>query len=161
MASIFSCAMKPCDKSTSLACTRGRRGLSGSRWADHHFFYLDQLHILLTSNYYVSFFLLQTINIWCIHIVCLYLTNVRREWSRVSLYPQAQLHVWQFHKVILNLWRLCLSAPIQNGIMTGVYPGSPSGLAMVLVGYMSSTKYAKMDPTLGLFTKLGERLPVR
>ncbi|XP_012687850.2 carnitine O-palmitoyltransferase 1, liver isoform isoform X1 [Clupea harengus] len=48
----------------------------------------------------------------------------------------------------------------KNGIMTGVYPGSPPGLVVVLVGYMSSTKYAQLDPTLGLFTKLGAHLPV-
>ncbi|XP_062402575.1 carnitine O-palmitoyltransferase 1, liver isoform isoform X2 [Sardina pilchardus] len=48
----------------------------------------------------------------------------------------------------------------KNGIMTGVYPGSPSGLAVVLVGYMSTTKYAQMDPTLGLFAKLGQHLPI-
>ncbi|XP_063053605.1 carnitine O-palmitoyltransferase 1, liver isoform isoform X1 [Engraulis encrasicolus] len=48
----------------------------------------------------------------------------------------------------------------KNGIMTGVYPGSPTGLMVVLVSYMSSTQYAKMDPTLGLFTKLSAHLPV-
>ncbi|XP_048829423.1 carnitine O-palmitoyltransferase 1, liver isoform isoform X1 [Brienomyrus brachyistius] len=48
----------------------------------------------------------------------------------------------------------------KNGIMTGVYPGSPSGFLVVVVGYMSSTKYARMDPTLGLIDKLGMHLPV-
>ncbi|XP_030646428.1 carnitine O-palmitoyltransferase 1, liver isoform [Chanos chanos] len=48
----------------------------------------------------------------------------------------------------------------KNGIMTGVYPGSPSGLLVVVVGYMSTTKYAKLDPTLGLFTELSAYLPV-
>ncbi|XP_051975584.1 carnitine O-palmitoyltransferase 1, liver isoform isoform X1 [Xyrauchen texanus] len=48
----------------------------------------------------------------------------------------------------------------KNGVMTGVYPGSPSGLVVVLVGYMSTTKYAKIDPSLGLFTKLSTHLPV-
>uniref|UniRef100_A0A8C2D7D1 Carnitine palmitoyltransferase 1Ab (liver) n=1 Tax=Cyprinus carpio TaxID=7962 RepID=A0A8C2D7D1_CYPCA len=38
----------------------------------------------------------------------------------------------------------------KNGVMTGVYPGSPSGLLVVLVGYMSTTKYAKIDPSLGM-----------
>lgn len=45
--------------------------------------------------------------------------------------------------------------------MTGVYPGSPSGLLVVVGGYMTYTKYAKIDPTLGLFTKVATRLPVR
>ncbi|KAJ8343206.1 hypothetical protein SKAU_G00305350 [Synaphobranchus kaupii] len=48
----------------------------------------------------------------------------------------------------------------KNGIMTGVYPGSPTGLFIVLVGYMSSTKYALMDPTLGLTAKLGAHIPI-
>lgn len=49
----------------------------------------------------------------------------------------------------------------QNGVMTGVYPGSPSGLLVVVGGYMTYTNYAKIDPSLGLFTKLATRLPVR
>ncbi|KAJ8390903.1 hypothetical protein AAFF_G00098230 [Aldrovandia affinis] len=48
----------------------------------------------------------------------------------------------------------------KNGIMTGVYPGSPSGLLVVVVGYMSSTKYALADPTLGLTAKLGAHIPI-
>ncbi|KAK1789371.1 hypothetical protein P4O66_015300 [Electrophorus voltai] len=48
----------------------------------------------------------------------------------------------------------------KNGVMTGVYPGSPSGLLVVVVGYMSYTKYSKIDPTLGLLTKLGTHVPV-
>ncbi|XP_056595432.1 carnitine O-palmitoyltransferase 1, liver isoform isoform X1 [Triplophysa dalaica] len=48
----------------------------------------------------------------------------------------------------------------KNGVMTGVYPGSPSGLLVVLTGYISATKYAKIDPSLGLFTKLSTHLPV-
>ncbi|XP_060771056.1 carnitine O-palmitoyltransferase 1, liver isoform isoform X2 [Neoarius graeffei] len=48
----------------------------------------------------------------------------------------------------------------KNGVMTGVYPGSPSGLLFVVGSYVSYTKYAKIDPTLGLFTKLATHLPV-
>ncbi|XP_064169137.1 carnitine O-palmitoyltransferase 1, liver isoform isoform X1 [Anguilla rostrata] len=48
----------------------------------------------------------------------------------------------------------------KNGIMTGVYPGSPTGLFVVVVGYMSSTKYALMDPSLGLTAKLGAHVPI-
>ncbi|XP_046907741.1 carnitine O-palmitoyltransferase 1, liver isoform isoform X2 [Hypomesus transpacificus] len=46
----------------------------------------------------------------------------------------------------------------KNGVMTGVYPGSPSGFLVVVVSYMSSTKYASMDPSLGLVTRLGRHL---
>ncbi|KAJ8249095.1 hypothetical protein GJAV_G00231120 [Gymnothorax javanicus] len=48
----------------------------------------------------------------------------------------------------------------KNGIMTGVYPGSPTGFMVVVVGYMSSTKYALMDPSLGLPAKLGAHIPI-
>ncbi|KAI1903983.1 hypothetical protein AGOR_G00001010 [Albula goreensis] len=48
----------------------------------------------------------------------------------------------------------------KNGVMTGVYPGSPSGFLVVVVGYMSSTKYALVDPTLGLTAKLGSYVPI-
>lgn len=45
--------------------------------------------------------------------------------------------------------------------MTGVYPGSPTGLMVVVGGYMSSTKYALMDPSLGMVAKLGAHVPIR
>ncbi|XP_058264297.1 carnitine O-palmitoyltransferase 1, liver isoform isoform X1 [Hemibagrus wyckioides] len=48
----------------------------------------------------------------------------------------------------------------KNGVMTGVYPGSPSGLLVVVGGYMTYTKYANLDPTLGLFNKLTTHLPI-
>ncbi|XP_062847047.1 carnitine O-palmitoyltransferase 1, liver isoform isoform X1 [Trichomycterus rosablanca] len=48
----------------------------------------------------------------------------------------------------------------KNGVMTGVYPGSPSGLLVVVGGYMTYTKYAKIDPSLGLITKLTTHIPV-
>ncbi|XP_062318683.1 carnitine O-palmitoyltransferase 1, liver isoform isoform X1 [Osmerus eperlanus] len=46
----------------------------------------------------------------------------------------------------------------KNGVMTGVYPGSPSGFLVVVVSYMSSTRYASTDPSLGLVTRLGHHL---
>lgn len=52
-------------------------------------------------------------------------------------------------------------ASLQNGVMTGVYPGSPSGLIVVVGGYMTYAKYAKIDPSLGLLTKVATHLPVR
>uniref|UniRef100_A0A8C7PPV7 carnitine O-palmitoyltransferase n=1 Tax=Oncorhynchus mykiss TaxID=8022 RepID=A0A8C7PPV7_ONCMY len=48
----------------------------------------------------------------------------------------------------------------KNGVMTGVYPGSPSGFLVVVVSYMSGTKYAQLDPSLGLITKLGTHIPI-
>lgn len=49
----------------------------------------------------------------------------------------------------------------QNGIMTGVYPGSAPGLMLVLAGYMGRAKYAQVDPSLGLFLKIDNFVPVR
>lgn len=48
----------------------------------------------------------------------------------------------------------------QNGVMTGVYPGSPTGLLGVVGGYLIFTKYANIDPTLGVVAKLAPHLPV-
>uniref|UniRef100_A0A6Q2X7H8 carnitine O-palmitoyltransferase n=1 Tax=Esox lucius TaxID=8010 RepID=A0A6Q2X7H8_ESOLU len=48
----------------------------------------------------------------------------------------------------------------KNGIMTGVYPGSPSGFLVVVVSYMSVNKYAQLDPSLGFITKLGNYIPI-
>uniref|UniRef100_A0A667X511 carnitine O-palmitoyltransferase n=1 Tax=Myripristis murdjan TaxID=586833 RepID=A0A667X511_9TELE len=42
----------------------------------------------------------------------------------------------------------------KNGVMTGVYPGSPPGFMVVVVSYMSYNKYHKLDPSLGMFAKL-------
>uniref|UniRef100_A0A8D3DTI3 carnitine O-palmitoyltransferase n=1 Tax=Scophthalmus maximus TaxID=52904 RepID=A0A8D3DTI3_SCOMX len=38
----------------------------------------------------------------------------------------------------------------KNGVMTGVYPGSPGGFMVVVVSYMSYNKYQQLDPSLGL-----------
>ncbi|KAJ7998096.1 hypothetical protein DPEC_G00219020 [Dallia pectoralis] len=48
----------------------------------------------------------------------------------------------------------------KNGIMTGVYPGSPPGFLVVVVSYMSGSHYAQLDPSLGFTTKLGNYLPI-
>uniref|UniRef100_A0A8C9WX48 carnitine O-palmitoyltransferase n=1 Tax=Sander lucioperca TaxID=283035 RepID=A0A8C9WX48_SANLU len=42
----------------------------------------------------------------------------------------------------------------KNGVMTGVYPGSPGGFMVVVVSYMSYNKYNQLDPSLGLIAKL-------
>ncbi|KAL7831026.1 hypothetical protein SRHO_G00305280 [Serrasalmus rhombeus] len=48
----------------------------------------------------------------------------------------------------------------KNGIMTGVYPGSAPGFILVLAGYLGRAKYAQLDPSLGLFLKVGKYVPV-
>ncbi|XP_007427355.1 carnitine O-palmitoyltransferase 1, liver isoform isoform X1 [Python bivittatus] len=45
----------------------------------------------------------------------------------------------------------------KNGIITGVYPASPSSWLIVVVGVMS-TMYAKIDPSLGLIAKINQTL---
>uniref|UniRef100_A0A8C6UP83 Carnitine palmitoyltransferase 1Ab (liver) n=1 Tax=Neogobius melanostomus TaxID=47308 RepID=A0A8C6UP83_9GOBI len=48
----------------------------------------------------------------------------------------------------------------KNGVMTGVYPGSPAGFMVVVVSYMSYNRYNQLDPSRGILTKLGEYLPI-
>ncbi|XP_071359743.1 carnitine O-palmitoyltransferase 1, liver isoform isoform X1 [Trachinotus anak] len=48
----------------------------------------------------------------------------------------------------------------KNGVMTGVYPGSPAGFMVVVVSYMSYNKYKQLDPSLGLIAKLGQHVPI-
>ncbi|XP_019957720.1 carnitine O-palmitoyltransferase 1, liver isoform isoform X1 [Paralichthys olivaceus] len=48
----------------------------------------------------------------------------------------------------------------KNGVMTGVYPGSPAGFMVVVVSYMSYNKYQQLDPSLGLIAKLGQHIPI-
>nr|AFO11030.1 liver carnitine palmitoyltransferase 1A-3 [Acanthogobius hasta] len=48
----------------------------------------------------------------------------------------------------------------KNGVMTGVYPGSPGGFMIVVVSYMSYNRYYQLDPSRGILTKLGEYLPI-
>ncbi|XP_028440603.1 LOW QUALITY PROTEIN: carnitine O-palmitoyltransferase 1, liver isoform [Perca flavescens] len=48
----------------------------------------------------------------------------------------------------------------KNGVMTGVYPGSPGGFMVVVVSYMSYNKYKQLDPSLGLIAKLGQHIPI-
>ncbi|KAJ0029697.1 hypothetical protein NQD34_004694 [Periophthalmus magnuspinnatus] len=48
----------------------------------------------------------------------------------------------------------------KNGVMTGVYPGSPGGFMVVVVSYMSYNRYYQLDPSRGIMTKLGEYLPL-
>ncbi|XP_036618924.1 carnitine O-palmitoyltransferase 1, liver isoform [Trichosurus vulpecula] len=45
----------------------------------------------------------------------------------------------------------------KNGIITGVYPASPSSWLIVVVGVMS-TMYAKVDPSLGIIAKINQSL---
>ncbi|XP_068170162.1 carnitine O-palmitoyltransferase 1, liver isoform isoform X2 [Antennarius striatus] len=48
----------------------------------------------------------------------------------------------------------------KNGVMTGVYPGSPAGFMVVVVSYMSYNKYKELDPSLGLIAKLSQHIPI-
>uniref|UniRef100_A0A3Q0T5H2 carnitine O-palmitoyltransferase n=1 Tax=Amphilophus citrinellus TaxID=61819 RepID=A0A3Q0T5H2_AMPCI len=48
----------------------------------------------------------------------------------------------------------------KNGVMTGVYPGSPAGFSIVVGSYMTYNKFKQLDPSLGLFTKLGQHIPI-
>ncbi|XP_029378673.1 carnitine O-palmitoyltransferase 1, liver isoform isoform X1 [Echeneis naucrates] len=48
----------------------------------------------------------------------------------------------------------------KNGVMTGVYPGSPAGFMIVVGSYMSYNKYKQLDPSLGLIAKLGQHIPI-
>ncbi|KAM7396472.1 hypothetical protein PAMP_019508 [Pampus punctatissimus] len=48
----------------------------------------------------------------------------------------------------------------KNGVMTGVYPGSPAGFMVVVVSYMSYNKYRELDPSLGLIAKVGQHIPI-
>uniref|UniRef100_A0A250Y4X6 Carnitine O-palmitoyltransferase 1, muscle isoform n=1 Tax=Castor canadensis TaxID=51338 RepID=A0A250Y4X6_CASCN len=45
----------------------------------------------------------------------------------------------------------------KNGILTGVFPASPSSWLIVVVGVMSST-YTKMDPSLGMIARISRTL---
>uniref|UniRef100_A0A2K5C0P2 Carnitine palmitoyltransferase 1A n=1 Tax=Aotus nancymaae TaxID=37293 RepID=A0A2K5C0P2_AOTNA len=45
----------------------------------------------------------------------------------------------------------------KNGIITGVYPASPSSWLIVVVGVMT-TMYAKIDPSLGIIAKINRTL---
>ncbi|XP_031424929.1 carnitine O-palmitoyltransferase 1, liver isoform-like isoform X1 [Clupea harengus] len=48
----------------------------------------------------------------------------------------------------------------KNGVLTGVYPGSPTGLMLVLAGHIGRAKYFQADPSLGLFSLLENHLPI-
>ncbi|KAM8891227.1 carnitine O-palmitoyltransferase 1, liver isoform 2-T2 [Spinachia spinachia] len=48
----------------------------------------------------------------------------------------------------------------KNGVMTGVYPGSPGGFMVVVVSYMSYNRYRELDPSMGLIAKLGQHMPI-
>lgn len=45
----------------------------------------------------------------------------------------------------------------QNGIITGVFPASPSSWLIVVVGVISSM-HTKVDPSLGMIAKINRTL---
>ncbi len=48
----------------------------------------------------------------------------------------------------------------QNGVLTGVYPASPSSWLIVVIAIMS-TMYARIDPSMGMIDRIKTSLPVR
>lgn len=48
----------------------------------------------------------------------------------------------------------------QNGVITGVYPASPSSWLFVVIAILA-TMYMRSDPSMGLIAKIQEHLPVR
>lgn len=58
-----------------------------------------------------------------------------------------------------GLERVLLTAGVsfQNGIITGVFPASPSSWLIVVVGVISSM-HAKVDPSLGMIAKINRTL---
>ncbi len=49
---------------------------------------------------------------------------------------------------------------IQNNVITGVYPASPSSWLFVVIAILA-TMYTRSDPSMGLIAKIQEHLPVR
>uniref|UniRef100_A0A8C2JY44 Carnitine O-palmitoyltransferase 1, muscle isoform n=1 Tax=Cyprinus carpio TaxID=7962 RepID=A0A8C2JY44_CYPCA len=47
----------------------------------------------------------------------------------------------------------------QNGVLTGVYPASPSSWLIVVIAIMS-TMYARIDPSMGMIDRIKTSLPV-
>uniref|UniRef100_A0A8C2JXM5 Carnitine O-palmitoyltransferase 1, muscle isoform n=1 Tax=Cyprinus carpio TaxID=7962 RepID=A0A8C2JXM5_CYPCA len=48
----------------------------------------------------------------------------------------------------------------KNGVLTGVYPASPSSWLIVVIAIMS-TMYARIDPSMGMIDRIKTSLPVR
>ncbi|XP_072277910.1 carnitine O-palmitoyltransferase 1, liver isoform isoform X1 [Pyxicephalus adspersus] len=46
----------------------------------------------------------------------------------------------------------------KNGILTGVFPSSPTSWLVVVVGVTSASMYTKVDPSLGLIEKINQAL---
>ncbi|KAB1251412.1 Carnitine O-palmitoyltransferase 1; liver isoform [Camelus dromedarius] len=65
------------------------------------------------------------------------------------------LHSWKKKFIRFKVFRHLLQ--YSNGIITGVYPASPSSWLIVVVGVMS-TMYAKIDPSLGIIAKINRTL---
>uniref|UniRef100_A0A4W5RLC4 carnitine O-palmitoyltransferase n=1 Tax=Hucho hucho TaxID=62062 RepID=A0A4W5RLC4_9TELE len=49
---------------------------------------------------------------------------------------------------------------LKNGVITGVYPASPSSWLFVVIAILA-TMYMRSDPSMGLIAKIQEHLPVR
>ncbi|VTJ51194.1 Hypothetical predicted protein [Marmota monax] len=87
---------------------------------------------------------------------------------RAAVRRLGNLQTWQR---LTKLWpstlkQICLSGlhswkkkfiRFKNGIITGVFPASPSSWLIVVVGVMSST-YLKVDPSLGMIARINRTL---
>lgn len=60
------------------------------------------------------------------------------------------------HLITLNL----VAVPLQNGVLAGVYPASPSSWLIVVIVMMSSL-YTHIDPSLGMIDTIKETIPHR
>uniref|UniRef100_A0A672L6U2 Carnitine O-palmitoyltransferase 1, liver isoform-like n=1 Tax=Sinocyclocheilus grahami TaxID=75366 RepID=A0A672L6U2_SINGR len=57
------------------------------------------------------------------------------------------------------LWCLFILSLVQNNVITGVYPASPSSWLFVVIAILA-TMYTRSDPSMGLIAKIQEHLPV-
>lgn len=55
--------------------------------------------------------------------------------------------------LLLLLW-------LQNSLIKGVYPASPSSWLFVVIAILA-TMYMRSDPSMGLITKIQQHLPLR
>lgn len=63
---------------------------------------------------------------------------------------------WKKHLITLNL----VAVPLQNSVLAGVYPASPSSWLIVVIVMMSSL-YTHIDLSLGMIDAVKENLPHR
>lgn len=65
--------------------------------------------------------------------------------------------LWQVYQSGLRSWKKRLSR-MKNSIKTGMYPATPSTWFVVVVAIMA-TRYARMEPSMGMIDKIRQSLP--